>query len=143
MKVTFADIAPGDSLPPYLAPSGVEPWNRFAAVNDEFVAVHMDDEAGRRAGNRQGAFGMGNLRLSYVANLLRSWAGDDAQIRELQLEYRARHQKDDVLSAVGTVVATTVRGTEGLVTVDVDVVTADGRSTAPGRAIVAFPLTGP
>jgi hypothetical protein len=29
---------------------------------------------------------------------------------------------------------------EGLVTVHVDVVTEDGRSTAPGSAIVAFPL---
>jgi acyl dehydratase len=137
---SFSAIRPGDALPPYVAPRGLEAWNRFAAVNDEFVPVHMDDDAGRRAGNDAGAFGMGNLRLSYLANLLRAWAGDDAEIRELKVEYRSRHQKDDVLTATGTVVAVTVEHHEGLVTVAVDVVTDDGRSTAPGTAVVAFPL---
>ncbi|MBM3658068.1 MAG: hypothetical protein FJW95_00995 [Actinobacteria bacterium] len=140
MTIEFDQLRPGQRLPPWVAPSGIEPWNRFAAVNDEFVPVHMDDDAGRRAGNPQGAFGMGNLRLSYVANLLREWAGDDAEIRELHVEYRSRHQKNDVLTANGTVVAVSFARDEVLVTVDVDVVTRDGRSTAPGTARVAFPL---
>jgi hypothetical protein len=137
---SFAEIAPGERLPPFVAPRGLEAWNRFAAVNDEFVAVHMDDEAGRRAGNEAGAFGMGNLRLSYIANMLRGWAGDDAEIRELRVEYRSRHQKDDVLTTTGTVVTVEAADGEALVTVDVDVVTEDGRSTAPGTAVVVFPL---
>ena len=137
---SFAEITPGERLPPFVAPNGLEAWNRFAAVNDEFVPVHMDDDAGRRAGNDAGAFGMGNLRLSYIANMLRGWAGDDAEIRELRVEYRSRHQKDDLLTATGTVVAIETADGEGLVTVHVDVVTEDGRSTAPGSAIVAFPL---
>jgi len=140
MTIELDQLHPGQPLPPWVAPSGIEPWNRFAAVNDEFVPVHMDDDAGRRAGNPQGAFGMGNLRLSYVANLLRDWAGDDAEIRELQVEYRSRHQKDDVLTATGTVVDVSFDPEEVVVTVEVDVVTRDGRSTAPGTATVAFPL---
>lgn len=143
MTIDADRLRPGQPLPPWVAPSGIEPWNRFAAVNDEFVPVHMDDDAGRRAGNPPGAFGMGNLRLSYVANLLRDWAGDEAEIRELQVEYRSRHQKDDVLTANGTVVAVSFARDEVLVTVDVDVVTRDGRSTAPGTATVAFPLASP
>ena len=143
MAVDLHDLEPGMQLPPWVAPSGIEAWNRFAAVNDEFIPVHMDDEAGRRAGNEAGAFGMGNLRLAYVANLLRDWAGDDAEIRELQVQYRSRHQKHDVLTATGTVVAVTTEGDERLVSVAIDVVAQDGRSTAPGTAIVAFPLAVP
>ena len=137
---SFVEVALGERVPPFVAPRGLEAWNRFAAVNDEFVAVHMDDDAGRRAGNEAGAFGMGNLRLSYVANMLRGWAGDDAEIRELRVEYRSRHQKDEVLTATGTVVAVEAADGDRLVTVDVDVVAEDGRSTAPGTAVVAFPL---
>ena len=137
---SFTEIAPGEQLPPFVAPRGLEAWNRFAAVNDEFVPVHMDDDAGRRAGNEAGAFGMGNLRLSYVANMLRGWAGDDAEIRELHVEYRTRHQKGHILTATGIVVAIESADGEGLVTLAIDVVTEDGRSTAPGTAVLAFPL---
>ena len=57
-------------------------WNRYAAVNDEFVYIHMDDDAGRAALNEQGAFGMGNLRYAYLVNALQDWIGDEATIRE-------------------------------------------------------------
>jgi acyl dehydratase len=141
MPTDFQSITPGDRLPPYVAPSGLEAWNRFAAVNDEFVPVHMDDDAGRRSGNAGGAFAMGNLRLSYLANLLRDWAGEQAEIRAVNVEYRSRQQKDDVFTATGIVTSVFVDGDEGLVTLDVDVVAQDGRSTAPGTAVVAFPLS--
>lgn len=140
MTTDFHHIRPGDVLPPWTAPPGIEAWNRYAAVNDEFVPVHMDDEAGRRAGNPDGAFGMGNLRLSYLANLLRTWAGDEAEIGALDVEYRSRQQKHDLLTATGTVVGVDTVDGEGQVTLAVDVVTQDGRSTAPGTAVVRFPL---
>jgi hypothetical protein len=83
---------------------------------------------------------MGNLRLSYLANLLRDWAGDDAEIRMLEVQYRSKQQKHDVLTATGTVVEVETVGDEVLVTVDLDVRTQDGRSTAPGSALVVLPL---
>ena len=54
----------------------------------------MDDEAGRRAGNEQGAFGMGNLRYAYIVNALHDWIGDEGIVREVGCQYRAINQKD-------------------------------------------------
>ena len=62
--VAFDDVQPGDKLPAWSRRTSFAEWNRYAAVNEEFVPFHMDDEAGRRAGNEQGAFGMGNLRYA-------------------------------------------------------------------------------
>ena len=45
-----------------------------------------------------------------------------------------------MLTATGTVVEVEMVGDEVLVTVDLDVRTEDGRSTAPGSAVVALPL---
>jgi hypothetical protein len=39
----------GDELPPFVRTTGFDNWNRYAAVNDEFVPIHMDDDAGRAA----------------------------------------------------------------------------------------------
>lgn len=45
-------------------------WNRYAAVNDKFVPMHMDDAAARAVGYPN-AFGVGNLQWAYRRNMLR------------------------------------------------------------------------
>jgi acyl dehydratase len=135
-------VTVGDALPPFTRQTTIESWNRFAAVNDEFIPIHMDDEAGQQAGNPAGAFGMGNLRLSYLMNLLRDWCGDEGDIRAVDVRYTALNQKGDVLTAVGTVRDVKEGTGELVVTIDVDVLNQEQVSTAPGRAVVAFPASG-
>ena len=87
--VYFEDVEVGDSVPDWSRTTDFMHWNRYAAVNDEFVYIHMDDDAGRRGANEQGAFGMGNLRFAYLINMLRDWAGDEVEVRELALAVSA------------------------------------------------------
>src|ERR1019366_2120745 len=77
VNVYFDDVKVGDEMPTWSRTTNFMHWNRYAAVNDEFVPFHMDDDDGRKAGNQQGAFGMGNLRYAYLANALRDWIGDE------------------------------------------------------------------
>src|SRR5690606_29562827 len=77
----FEDVTDGEDLPGFQRRTDYMSWNRYAAVNDEFVYIHMDDEFGKLAGER-GGFGMGNLRTAYLYNMVRDWAGDEAEIRE-------------------------------------------------------------
>src|SRR3546814_13490761 len=88
-------------------------WSRFAAVNEEFVYVHMDDEAGQAAG-QPGAFGMGHLRWAYMLNALRDWEGDESRIREIAMQFRSINPKNDILStrAVGVEKSDADDGTE-------------------------------
>jgi acyl dehydratase len=132
----------GEELPAFSRRTSFANWNRFAAVNDEFIGVHMDDEAGRAAGNEAGAFGMGNLRLSYLMNMVRSWRGGRASIRSVEVRYLELNQKDDVLTTLGRVVAVEVVSDVVRVELDVDVRNQHGRSTAPGRVVVELPRTG-
>jgi acyl dehydratase len=137
-SIRFEDVAVGDTAAPFVRTTDLEVWNRFAAVNDEFVAVHMDDAAGRAAGNQAGAFGMGNLRLSYILNMLMGWFGDEAEIIEVDVRYRSKNQRDDVLTCVGEVTAKEVVEERRIVYVKVDVLTETGVSTTPGTAVVAL-----
>ncbi len=139
VKVYFEDVKVGDKLPAWSRQTDFMHWNRYAAVNDEFVPFHMDDEAGRRAGNAQGAFGMGNLRYAYLANALRDWIGDEAEIREIGCQYRAINQKHDTLSVVGEVTEIEAAGGENLVRLSLDVLNQAGEATCPGHAVVALP----
>lgn len=141
-NVYFEDVNIGDALPQWSRKTDFMHWNRYAAVNDEFIPIHMDDEAGRKALNEQGAFGMGNLRYAYIVNALQDWIGDEAQIREIGCEFRAINQKNDVLTVVGTVTDKKVADGEHQLVLDIDVVNQDGKKTCPGHAVVAVPARG-
>ena len=137
---TFESIEIGYPLPEFVRTTGFAEWNRYAAVNDEFIPIHMDDEAGRAAGNEMGAFGMGNLRLAYLVNMLRQWIGDDGEIRSLSAKYRSMNQKGDELRAVGEVVGKEIVDGIALVHLKVDVIDQNGTSTTPGEATVALAI---
>lgn len=138
MTIDFDTIAVGDKLPEFVRTTGFAEWNRYAAVNDEFIPIHMDDDAGRAAGNEGGAFGMGNLRLAYLTNMLRAWIGDDGQIRSLEAKYKSMNQKGDELRAVGEVVGKEIVDGVPLVHLTVDVLDQNGASTTPGTATVVL-----
>ena len=137
-NIYFEDVSIGDELPAFVRQTDFMNWNRFAAVNDEFVYLHMDDAVGKAAG-QGAAFGMGNLRYSYVLNALRDWIGDDAEIRELTMQFRAINHKNDTLSTHCRVVDKAITEGEHCVHLDIDVRNQDGESTSPGKATVILP----
>src|SRR5690349_15432048 len=98
----------------------------------------MADEAGRAAGNELGAFGMGNLRLAYLVNMLRAWIGDDGKIRSLKAKYRAMNQKGDELRCTGEVTGKEIVAGVAVIHLTIDVVDQNGQSTTPGQATVAL-----
>jgi acyl dehydratase len=142
INVYFEDVNVGDTIPAWSRKTDFMNWNRYAAVNDEFIPIHMDDEAGRAALNEQGAFGMGNLRYAYIVNALQDWIGDEAQIREIGCQFRAINQKNDVLTVTGTVTDKVVEDGEHRIKLDLDVVNQNGDPTCPGNAVVVVPSRG-
>ena len=126
----------GEEIPAFVRRTGFENWNRYAAVNDEFVPIHMDDEAGRAAGYPS-AFGMGNLQWSYLHAMLRQWLGADATILRASCSFRALNLKGTTVTARGVVTAVR-EDPDGRTLADLDVWTEneDGRKLAPGTATV-------
>lgn len=132
-----ARAAVGDLLPEFTRVTGFENWNRYAAVNSEFVPIHMDDEAGRAAGYPT-AFGMGNLQWAYLHNLVRDWLGDDGRIVSLACQFRSPNTRGMTVVARGRV--TGRRTEDGVTYLDLDVwtETSEGAALAPGTATVAL-----
>lgn len=139
MSLRFKAIEVGDRLPEWSRKTSFPEWNRYAAVNHEFVPFHMDDEAGRAAGNPKGAFGMGNLRYAYIVNALHDWIGDEGIVREAGCQHRVLNCKDDVLTVVGKVTEKVIEDGEQRVRLEINVVNQDGVPTCPGHAVVVLP----
>ena len=130
-------VAVGEEIPTFAREAGFHAWNRYAAVNDEFVPIHMDDEAGRAAGY-PGAFGMGNLQWSWLHCMLREWLGADGRIVSLAIQFRGPSLKGHTVSAHGVVTAVRDEGDEQLVDLEVWTQVEDGSRLAPGTATVAL-----
>jgi len=139
MGLRFDDVQVGDRLPEWSRQTSFPEWNRYAAVNHEFVPFHMDDEAGRAAGNPKGAFGMGNLRYAYIVNALHDWIGDEGIVREAGCQHRVLNCKNDILTVVGEVTEKVIEDGEKRVRLDINVVNQDGVPTCPGHAVVVLP----
>jgi hypothetical protein len=129
----------GQLLPAMTWTPGFDIWNRFAAVNDEFVPIHMDDEAGRGAGYPS-AFGMGYLQWSWAHDVLRAFAGDDGRIERVQASFRAPSLKGISVTAGGRVTSVETAVDRVRCEIEVWTTTADGTSPLIGTATVTFPV---
>jgi acyl dehydratase len=134
---TARDARAGDELPPFTRVTGLDNWNRYAAVNDEFVPIHMDDEAGRAAGYPT-AFGMGNLQWAYLHCLVRDWLGEDGTIVSMKCQFRAANTRGMTVTARGVVTAVRTDGTRRLADLDIWTEDENGSKLAPASATVAL-----
>lgn len=136
-EATTVDLAEGSTLPEWTRETGLETWNRFAAVNNEFVSIHMDDEAGRAAG-MPGAFGQGNLLVSYLHAAVRDWIGDHGRILELAAQFRKPNLRGRII--VGGAVTAVSSGHDGReAQLELWLKDADGAVLTPGTARVLLP----
>jgi acyl dehydratase len=124
-------------LPPFERASDFAAWNRYAAVNDEFIPIHMDDEAGRAAGF-QSAFGMGNLQVAYLHAVLREWMQDEGRVMSLTCQMRAPNLRGTLTTATGKIIKVSDEGDDTVVEIEVATRTEDGTILSQGVAKVAF-----
>ena len=100
-NVYFEDVEVGQEIPAFERKTDFMHWNRYAAVNEEFVYVHMDDEAGKAAG-QGAAFGMGNLRWATTCHsqAQRHLSGADPSVEFASLGRRAAEMELEFLTLI-------------------------------------------
>lgn len=133
--VDAASARPGDIVGPFRRRTSHEEWNRFAAVNEEFVPIHMDDEAGREAGY-PGAIGMGNLQVAYIHNLLRDFVRPGWRVAEVECTFRGANLRGQQLTVWGRVASVAAEAGKRRVELEVWVEDETSSRLSRGRAAV-------
>jgi acyl dehydratase len=137
-----ASFETGAVVAPFVRTGGLHAWNRYAAVNDEFVGIHMDDAEGQAAGY-PGAIGMGNLAWAWMHCAIEQWLGDRGRLEHLECRFKAMALKGDEITCTGTV---TERDTDddGSTVLQVDVWAANqaGNRIVTGQARVRLAVGG-
>lgn len=133
----FEAIRVGERVGVFERTTGFGHWNRYAAVNDEFIDVHMDRAAAEAAGQPD-VFGMGNLRIAYVHNALHDWLVGMGDIVEFACQFRQLNFLGDCLRCQCVVTGNEERDGQSLVSLEVNVLNQKDESTMPGTAGVLF-----
>ena len=138
-QLCFGDVKVGDIVTPFVRKTELLNFNRFAAVNDEFVPVHMDEKAAIENGFPK-LYGMGALRTALLHVMLREWAGDEADLLRVSIQHRGINFRDDVLTFSGIIIALSEE--DRTVDVAVESRTENGELSAKGSATVRLPDRG-
>jgi len=132
-RADWNELEVGDEIEAFVRTTDLAHWNRYAAVNDEFIPIHMDP-ADAQAVGQPDVFGMGNLRLAYLHNVLYDWLAGRGAIVELSCQFRGFNFKGDRLAAKGTVTAKEERDGAKLALLEIGVFNQRDENTTPGSA---------
>lgn len=137
----WEDVSEGQEIPNFFRKTDLMNWNRWASVNDEYVPMHMDDDAAKENG-QPGAFGQGPLRFSYLHSLLRQFAGDDGNVVLVRAQMRGINFKNDELTCTGKVTGKRVKDGRHLVDLDIAITNQRGEAVTPGQGTIELPSRG-
>ena len=132
-RADWNELQVGDEIEAFVRTTDLAHWNRYAAINDEFIPIHMDP-ADARAVGQPDVFGMGNLRHAYLHNVLYDWLGGRGAIADLSGQFRGFNDKGDRLAAKGTVTAKEERDGAKLIDLEIGVFNQRDDNTTPGTA---------
>jgi len=90
-------------LEPFVRVAELENFNRFAAVNDEFVDFHMDDAAAVHKGFPR-AIAMGNLTFAWLHCFVRDAFEGRGRILQMTCEFRSPVLRGDTVTCRGETV---------------------------------------
>jgi acyl dehydratase len=131
----------GQQLPVFSRKTDLMHWNRWAAIYDEFLYYHMDDERAIENG-QPSSIGQGRIRVSYAHTLLRNWIGDEGLILKIDVQMRGINFKNDEIECLGRVTAKSKDSSGSwLIQIEIDIKNQEGRTISPGKATVMLPST--
>jgi acyl dehydratase len=127
--------AAGDSIPPWtMAVVDPQRMKTMAAILRDPYQVHWDREATTAMGLEGKVINQGPLNLSYIANMLMAWQGEQS-VRRLTVSFGPPVLDGDHVTAHGTVTSLDTVGDELHASCDVWL-ERDGAKVVTGTAVV-------
>lgn len=140
-NIDWNTLKPGDKIPSFVRSTNLAHWNRYAAINDEFIPIHMDP-ADAKAVGMPDVFGMGNLRLAYLHNVLHDWLGNEGDIFEINCQFRGMNFKGDRLEVTGEITGKREEDGHQFIDLKLGVYNQRGEDTTPATATVILYKNG-
>ena len=136
--------AVGDELTP-LTRGPLTPVHlmRFSAAIENWHRIHYDERFAVEHDGLPGLLVSGSWKQHFVAQMVRAWAGPDAWLRSLDLQFRRMNVAGEMLTAWGRVTAVEREGEAVVVRCEVGIRNQDGLESSPGSATCVLSAAPP
>jgi acyl dehydratase len=129
--MTAANLTVGQELPEFVKHPTTQQLVMYAGASGDFYQIHYDQDFARSTG-LPGVILHGLLKAGFLAQLVTSWAGENARLRSFEVSYRGLDQPGRPCRCRGTVASVE----NGAAELEVWTEDPDGNRTTIGRATV-------
>ena len=134
----FEDIEPGDEIGPLVKEPTKEQIRDYVSLSELRMGRFTSDEAAQGEGLR-GIIVPGNMSMSFLAQLITDWAGDQGRLTKLEVNFRRMVEPGDLLECKATVTDAEVSNGENIVMLDTFIENQKGERPIQGTAQVMLP----
>jgi acyl dehydratase len=137
-QVYYEDVEPGESIPTLVKHPLTRHLVMWAGANDEFQEIHYDKDFAQSKG-LPGVVVQGDLLLSFLAQLLTDWVGDQGILKKINTRNRSMVFPNQDVICKGTVSKKYVENGENIVACEIWIEDNSKQKVIAGEAIVVLP----
>ena len=133
----FAEVSPGDELPPLRRTPTREDLVKYAAGSGDFNPLHYDPDfpQARRIGDN---IVHGRLKYAALGQLVSDWLGHSGRVAAISARYRGMDARGETFTCRGRVVGKREEAGRLLVDLELCTVNEHGERTTTGAATVVL-----
>ena len=138
--VFYEDVVEGDEVKPLeLEPIAYEQLVRYACASGDHNPIHLDNDAARKAGLKNGVIAHGMLSMGFLGRMMTDWIGQ-GELRKLSVNFRGMVNLGDVLTCQGNVIRKFEKDREYCVECELFITNQKGERLTSGTAVASLPL---
>jgi len=137
-SISYDQVEVGTEIPTLTRQPTSRQLVKWAAFSGDISEIHYDKDYAVKQG-LPGVIIQGSLVLSFLAQMLTDWIGEDGILRELACSFRGMNYLGEAITCRGKVTGKSARNGEHCLECEIWAENAKGERTIPGTAVVVLP----
>ncbi len=119
-------------------PIAYEQLVKYACASNDHTPIHLDNEAAKKAGLKEGVIAHGMLSMGFLGQMMTDWIGE-GELKKLSVNFRGMVRLGDTLTCQGTVIKKYRENSESLVECELFITNQKGERLTSGIALATLP----
>ena len=141
-RILYEDVVEGMEITPLKkGPIRYEQIVKYACASGDHNPIHLDNEAAKKAGLKNGVIAHGMLSMGFLGQMMTDWIGE-SRLKKLSVNFRGMVCLGDELMCQGRAVKKFQKDNEFYIECDLFIINQKGEKLTTGTALVSIPSGG-